>query len=267
MPSDAALLHTPVTALIADDEPLLRDRLGNCLGRLWPELDIVAQARNGREAVELFDEHQPNIAFLDVHMPGMNGIEAARCIGQRAEIVFVTAYEQYAVEAFRQGAIDYVVKPIDEDRLAETVRRLRPRMPRPTGETPPAIEAVLDQLAAQLRERVPAPPAPKLQWIKASVGTAVRLIPVEQVIYLKSDTKYTLVVWEGGEALIRKTIREMADELDPDVFAQIHRSAIVNLNHVRQFCHGPNDSGEVQLKGRGDTLPVSRSFVHLFRQM
>ena len=118
-----------------------------------------------------------------------------------------------------------------------------------------------------LRERMPAPAAPRLQWIKASVGSTVRLIPVEQVVYLKSDTKYTLVVWEGGEALIRKTIREMADELDPNVFAQIHRSAIVNLNHVRQFSHGPNDSGEVMLKGRGDCLPVSRSFVHLFRQM
>lgn len=269
MPSDIPP-STPaaVTALIADDEPLLRERLSTCLARLWPELTIVAQARNGREAVELFDEHLPQIAFLDVHMPGMNGIEAARCMGERAEIVFVTAYEQYAVEAFRQGAVDYIVKPIDEERLAETVRRLRARLPRPAGETPPDMEAVLDQLAAQLRERMPAaPPAPRLQWIKASVGATVRLIPVEQVVYLKSDTKYTLVVWEGGEALIRKTIREMADELDPAVFAQIHRSAIVNLNHVRQFSHGPNDSGEVQLKGKGDCLPVSRSFVHLFRQM
>jgi DNA-binding LytR/AlgR family response regulator len=261
MSADAPL----ITALIADDEPLLRDRLAGCLGRLWPELEIVAQARNGREAVELFDEHQPQIAFLDVHMPGLNGIEAARCIGERAELVFVTAYEQYAVEAFRQGAIDYVVKPIDEERLAETVRRLRAKMPRAADPIADGMDAALDKLAAQIRQRM-APPA-RLQWIKASVGTSVRLIPVEQVIYLKSDTKYTLVVWEGGEALIRKTIREMADELDPDVFAQIHRSAIVNLNHVRQFTHGPNDAGEVMLKGRGDSLPVSRSFVHLFRQM
>ena len=266
MPSD--ILNPPdgaITALIADDEPLLRDRITTCLGRLWPELRIVAQARNGREAVEMFDEHLPQIAFLDVHMPGMNGIEAARYMGQRAELVFVTAYEQYAVEAFRQGAIDYVVKPIDEERLAETVRRLRAKLAHAPQAADSAIEGTLEQLAAHIRERM-APPA-HLQWIKASVGSTVRLIPVEQVVYLKSDTKYTLVVWEGGEALIRKTIREMADELDPAVFAQIHRSAIVNLNHVRQFSHGPNDSGEVQLKGKGDCLPVSRSFVHLFRQM
>jgi len=257
---------TPPTALVADDEPLLRERLVAILGRLWPELQIVATARNGREAVELFDELEPQIAFLDVHMPGMNGIEAARCIGSRAELVFVTAHEQYAVEAFRQEAIDYIVKPFDEARLAETVRRLRERLQSAPAPAPAALStAALDTLAAHLRGQLGAPQY--LQWIKASVGSTVRLIPVEQVAYFKSDTKYTLVVWEGGEALIRKTIRELADALDPARFAQIHRAVIVNLMQVQQFNHGTHDGGEVLIKGRGDSLPVSRSFVHLFRQM
>lgn len=257
---------TTCTALVADDEPLLRERLTAILQRLWPQLQVVASARNGREAVELFDELRPQVVFLDVHMPGMNGIEAARCIGDRAELVFVTAHEQYAVEAFRQEAIDYIVKPFDEARLAETVRRLRERLQAPAAPAQPALTAaVLDSLADHLRAQVA--PAPYLQWIRASVGNTVRLIPVEQVVYFKSDTKYTLVVWEGGEALIRKTIRELADALDPSRFVQVHRAVIVNLQHVQQFHHGPHDGGEVQIKARADVLPVSRSFVHLFRQM
>ena len=254
------------SALVADDEPLLRERLIAFLARMWPELDIVAEARNGREAVELFDEHTPHVAFLDVHMPGMNGVEAAKCMAQRTQIVFVTAHEQYAVEAFRQGAIDYIVKPFDEARLAETMRRLRERLLSPVGVGDGALStAMLDQLSAHLRGQTE--PQRYLQWIKASVGSTVRLIPVEQVRFLRSDTKYTLVAWEGGEALIRKTIRELADELDPTLFLQIHRSAIVNLNHVQQYSHGANDGGEVQIKGSGDSLPVSRSFVHQFRHM
>ncbi|MES2584873.1 MAG: LytTR family DNA-binding domain-containing protein [Pseudomonadota bacterium] len=256
-----------VTALVADDEPLLRERLAALLQRLWPELEIVATARNGREAVELFDQHAPQIVFLDVHMPGMNGVEAAQCIGQRAQIVFVTAHEQYAVEAFRQGAIDYIVKPLDEERLQETVRRLRQRweMQSPPAGTATLGAEALEQLSSHLRAQIA--PVRYLQWIKASVGSTVRLIPVEQIRYVKSDTKYTLVVWEGGEALIRKTIRELADELDPAQFLQIHRSAIVNLHQVQQFSHGSHDGGEVQIKGTAECLPVSRSFVHLFRQM
>lgn len=259
----------PLIALVADDEPLLRDRLVAVLQRNWPELQIVATARNGREAVELFDLHLPQIVFLDVHMPGMNGIEAAQCMRQRAELVFVTAHEQYAVEAFRQGAIDYIVKPLDEERLQETVRRLRLRLEAPNGPVTSndgaRTTAILDQLSAHIRAQIA--PVRYLQWIKASVGSTVRLIPVEQIRYIKSDTKYTLVAWEGGEALIRKTIRELADALDPGQFLQIHRSAIVNLHQVQQFSHGSNDGGEVQIKGTGECLPVSRSFVHLFRQM
>lgn len=252
------------TALIADDEPLLRERLRSHLARLWPELEIVADARNGREAVEMFDIHQPQVVFLDVHMPGMNGIEAARSIERRAQIVFVTAFEQYAVQAFEQGAIDYLVKPFDEQRLADTVNRLRERLQQ-AAPAPSALDAVIEKLSGELRSRVPA--RSSLQWIKASVGTSVRLIPVEQVAYLRADEKYTLVVWEGGEALIRKTIRELADELDPERFAQVHRSVIVNLHQVVQVNRGPNETAEIQLKGRKELLPVSRSFVHVFRQM
>jgi DNA-binding LytR/AlgR family response regulator len=252
-------------ALIADDEPLLRERLRVHLGRLWPELQVVAEARNGREAVELFDLHQPEVVFLDVHMPGLNGIEAARSVGRRAQIVFVTAWEQYAVQAFEQGALDYLVKPFDEARLADTVRRLRERLVRPARLEGDALEAVIEQLSGELRRRVSG--RPWRQWIRASVGSSVRLIPVEQVAYLRADEKYTLVVWEGGEALIRKTIRELADELDPDRFAQVHRSVIVNLHQVAQVSRGPNETAEIQLKGRKELLPVSRSFMHVFRQM
>lgn len=255
------------TALIADDEPLLREQMVLLLGRLWPELQVVAQARNGREAVELFDQFEPDIVFLDVHMPGMNGVEVARCIGRRAQIVFATAFDNYAVEAFRQGAIDYLVKPMEEARLTDTIERLKSRLVggAQSAALPGNLEAVLDQMAGQLRERMG--PRPWLKWIKASVGSAVRLIPVQQVLYLKSDTKYTLVVWEGGEALIRKTIRELADVLDPECFTQVHRSVIVNLHQVAQYSHGPGDSGEVLLKGRAEKLPVSRSYLHVFRQM
>ena len=252
------------TALIADDEPLLRERLAVHLQRLWPDLQIVAQARNGREAVEMFDEHEPDIAFLDVHMPGANGIEVARSIGSRARIVFVTAFDQYAVQAFERGAVDYLVKPFDEERLAQTVARLR---------TPPAtapaaadeLDPLLDALAQRLQQQAPA--RQHLQWIKASVGNSVRLIPVQDVVYLRSDTKYTLVVWNGGEALIKKTISELADELDPQQFVQIHRSVIVALAQVAQVTRGANETADLQLRGRPETLPVSRSYVHLFRQM
>lgn len=253
------------TALIADDEPLLRERLRSVLARAWPGLTVVAEARNGREAVELFDEHAPQVAFLDVHMPGMNGIEAARAIARRAQLVFVTAYEQYAVQAFEQGAIDYLVKPFDEARLADTVQRLKQRLQQPAA-APSALESVLESLQAELQRRQGAPGG-HLQWIKASVGQSVRLIPVDQVAYLKADEKYTLVVWEGGEALIRKTIRELADELDPSRFVQTHRSVIVNLHHVVQVTRGANETAEVHLKGRRELLPVSRSYLHLFRQM
>ncbi len=180
--------------------------------------------------------------------------------------MFVTAFEHYAVQAFAHGAIDYLVKPFDEARLADTVQRLQLRLGGDAASAaPPAWADTLDRLAAELRQRAGA--RNWLQWIKASVGANTRLIPVEQIAYLRSDEKYTLVAWQGGEALIRKTIRELADELDPQTFVQVHRSAIVNLHHVEQVVRGVNETAELQLRGRSDVLPVSRSYLHLFRQM
>lgn len=252
------------TALIADDEPLLREHLRAQLAQLWPQLAIVADARNGAEAVELFDQHQPAIVFLDVHMPGLNGIEAARALARRAQIVFVTAYEQYAVQAFEQGAIDYLVKPVEAARLADTVQRLQARLGRAPGARP-TFDAVLERMASELRQR--SGPRQWLQWIRASVGARVRLIPVEQVAFMRAEGKYTLVVWDDGEALIRKSIRELGDELDPDRFVQIHRSAIVNLHYVSEVVRGVNETADVHLRGRTEVLPVSRSYLHHFRQM
>jgi DNA-binding LytR/AlgR family response regulator len=255
------------TAQIADDEPLLREHLATHLARQWPELQVVAQARNGREAVELFEQMRPDVVFLDVHMPGCNGVDAARAIGPLAQIVFVTAYEQYAVQAFEQGAIDYVVKPLDEGRFAATIARLKERLAERAARQ--GDNAQLDAALEQLARRLSRHPAtlPRLQWIRASVGSTVKLIPVEQIAYLRSDEKYTLVVWEGGEALIRKPIRELIDELDSDQFVQVHRSVIVNLKQVAQVTRGANETAEVHLRGRSETLPVSRSYLHLFRQM
>lgn len=255
------------TALIADDEPLLRDSLRLGLQRVWPELNIVGEARNGREALELFDAHQPAIVFMDVHMPGLNGIEAAKGIARRAQLVFVTAYEQYALQAFEQGAIDYLVKPVEERRLKDTVQRLKDRFnglqAQPAGE---ALDAVLEQLSSHLAKQSPRS-QPWLQWIKASVGTSLKLIPVDQLIYMRSDEKYTLVVWSEGEALIRTPIRELADQLDPATFAQVHRSVIVNLREVAHITRGANETADIHLRGRSEVLPVSRAYLHLFKQM
>lgn len=253
------------TAIVADDEPLLRERLVRLLGELWPELDVLGEARNGREAVELAAQCAPAVVFLDIRMPGLNGVEAARAIGRKALVVFVTAYDEYAVQAFEQGAIDYLIKPFEPQRLADTVARLKERLDSAgAGVDDEQLDAVLRRLAA----RIDGPrPTAWLQWIRASVGPAIKLIPVEQVVYLRSDEKYTLVVWEGGEALIRKSIRELVEELDPERFVQIHRSVIVNLHRVTQVLRGANDTAELQIKGRSETLPVSRSYLHRFRQM
>jgi DNA-binding LytR/AlgR family response regulator len=195
-----------------------------------------------------------------------NGIDAARSIARRAEIVFVTAQEHYAVQAFEQGAIDYVVKPFEETRLANSVERLRSRLvaPQPLAA---GLDAVLDRLATELKLRGDAEAPRYLRWIRASVGSSVRLIPVEQIAFLRSDEKYPRVAWEGGEVLSRKTIRELAEELDPDAFAQIHRSVIVNLRRVAQVDRGCSETAEVRLRDRRKVLPVSRSFLHVFRQM
>jgi DNA-binding LytR/AlgR family response regulator len=258
------------TALIADDEPLLREALARQLARAWPELEIVAQARNGREAVKQFEAKHPDICFLDVHMPGLSGVEAARQIGRRAHLVFVTAYDQYAVQAFAQGVLDYLVKPVEDERLAETVARLQERL-REAGPAP-NTEDLLRELSAQL-ERMKAGAVPEpLRWIRAQVGTSVRLIAVDDVDYLRSDAKYTLVAWRGdggqpADALVRLSLKELLDQLDPAHFAQIHRSVVVNLRAVSHVTRGENETADLHLKGRSEVLPVSRSYLHLFRQM
>lgn len=269
------------TALIADDEPLLRDSLQRSLGLLWPELRVVAQARNGREAVEMFEVHRPDIAFLDVHMPGLNGMEAARQIARQAHVVFVTAFEEYALQAFERGAIDYLVKPVDEVRLADTVGRLKerlaeqPRRSRAEG-SQAALEAVIDELARRMARQPGAPASAAaglatdtgpLQWIRASVGSTLKLIPVDEILFLRSDEKYTLVVTAEGEALIRTPIRELIERLDAQRFVQVHRSVVVNLHAISHVTRGPNETADLHLKARPEVLPVSRSYLHLFRQM
>jgi DNA-binding LytR/AlgR family response regulator len=202
------------SALIADDEPLLRKSLTRMLAEAWPELEVVAQARNGREAVAQFEALQPDICFLDVHMPGLSGVEAARQIGRRAHLVFVTAYDQYAVQAFDEGALDYLVKPVEGARLVDTVARLRERLR--AAQPRPNTEALLEKLVARLDKDAAAPAT--LRWIHATVGQALRLIPVEEIDFLRSDEKYTLIAWRGdagkpGEALIRTPLKELVEQL------------------------------------------------------
>ena len=255
------------TALIADDEPLLRTALARLLAAAWPELVVVAEARNGREAVELFERHSPDVCFLDVQMPGISGVEAAQQIGRRAHLVFVTAYDQYAVQAFAQGVLDYLVKPVEPERLSETVARLKERLRIAT----PALDAesLLKDLAAQLQQGTARQP---LRWIRASVGQTVRLIPVDDFDYLRSEDKYTRVAWrdDGGQArdaVIRTPLKELLDQLDATHFVQVHRSVVVNLRSIVQVTRGPNETATIELKGRTESLPVSRSHLHHFRQM
>lgn len=255
------------TALIADDEPLLRSSLVRLLAEAWPGLEVVAQARNGREAVEQFRALQPLVCFLDVHMPGISGVEAARQIGRGAHLVFVTAYSEYAVQAFDQGAVDYLVKPVEPARLADTVARLQARLA--AAQPAPDIDVLLDRLEARLQRK--AAPEP-LRWIKALVGQSLRMIPVEEIDFLRSDEKYTLIAWrdsEGrpGEALIRTALKELLDQLDGGQFVQVHRSVVVNLKMVSHVLRGENETATVHLKGRAEKLPVSRSYLHHFKQM
>jgi len=256
------------TALIADDEPLLRDALARQLAEAWPELEVVALARNGREAVEQFEALRPDVCFLDVHMPGLTGVEAAHQIGRRAHLVFVTAFDRYAVQAFAEGVLDYLVKPVEAARLAETVARLKERL----AAAHPAVntESLLRELATQLQKTSGAAAAP-LRWLRAQDGANLRLISVDDVDYLRSDTKYTLVAWrsEAGpcESLIRVPLKELVPQLDAEQFAQVHRSVVVNLRAVSHVTRGDNETADIHLKGRTEVLPVSRSYLHLFRQM
>jgi len=266
---------TPARAVLADDERLMREQMRARLAEVWPELQIVAEAKNGLEAVQLVNEHRPDIVFLDIRMPGLTGVEAARQIAQLEldgesllpEIVFVTAYDQYAIEAFEQGVADYVLKPAERDRLALTAERLKKRLAtRGTDDATASrpIQQLLHKLSAQLN---PAAATGYLQWIQASVGTSIQMIPVADVLFFISDEKYTRVQTAQLEALIRKPIKELVDELDPQLFWQIHRSTLVNSRAIAGVSRDFRGRQLVHIKGRPDKLEVSRSYTHLFKGM
>ena len=245
------------TALIAEDETVLRDGLRSHLAALWPELRIVGEAGNGFEALQLLDRLTPNLVFLDIQMPGLTGLEVARQIAGRCHVVFVTAYDAHAVAAFEQGAVDYVLKPYTVERLALAVSRVRQRL----SSAPAALDDVLRELAAA------APLRKHLRWINASKGQDVALITVDEVLYFQSDTKYTRVVTATGESLIRTPLKELQDELDPACFWAIHRSTIVNANAIAGVTRDFRGRVLVKLKSRSETLLVSDAHTHLFRQM
>jgi DNA-binding LytR/AlgR family response regulator len=253
-------------AIIADDERLMREQLRARLVDVWPELEIVAEAKNGEEAVAAVRDHAPDLAFLDIRMPGMTGIEAARAIGDACHIVFITAYNEYAVDAFEHGAVDYVLKPAERERLEVTVARLKKRL----GQRPSDLGELLTKLSARL-DAAEAPGAGKasgrLQWIQASVGQQLKLIPVADILFFTSDEKYTRVQTETFEALIRKPIKELVEELDPEKFWQIHRSTIVNADAIAGVTRDFRGRQLVQVRGRPDKLEVSRNYTHLFKQM
>jgi len=276
-------------ALIADDERLLREQLRARLGEVWPELELVAEAKNGAEAVALTEQHRPDIVFLDIRMPGMTGIEAARAIAQLpvddddldvkidggaperkpwrgAEIVFITAYDQYAIEAFEQGVVDYVLKPAERERLLVTVERLKKRIAdRGAGEAPDI--SGMQQLLQKLTNRMHPGGAPKLRWIQATVGASIQMIPVEDVLFFISDEKYTRVQTATLEALIRKPIKELVEELDADMFWQIHRSTLVNTRAIAGVTRDLRGRQLVSVRGNPEKLEVSRSYAGLFKGM
>jgi DNA-binding LytR/AlgR family response regulator len=244
------------TALIAEDEPMLRAQLRSRLAHAWPELDIAAEAENGEQALALCAQFDPEVAFLDIRMPVKNGLDVARAIGDRCHVVFVTAYDEYAVTAFEQGAVDYVLKPVTPDRMTKVVERLKQRL----GGRPTDLAAVLQQLAAR-------DGSGPLRWIRASLGASMRLIAVDDVVYFQAEDKYTRVVTADGEGLIRKTIKELGAELDPEGFWQVHRATIVNLRAIARVDRDYRDQPLIVLKGRTETLTVSRSFASRFKAM
>ncbi len=276
-------------AVLADDERLMREQLRARLAEVWPELQIVAEAKNGLEAVQLVAEHRPDIVFLDIRMPGLTGVDAARQIAQLPpreapeggpaqddddllpEIVFITAYDQYAVEAFEQGVADYVLKPAERDRLLVTVQRIQKRLAVRAGQTDgadvppgPNMQQLLHQLAAKLN---PGGAPQYLQWIQATVGQAIQMIAVDEVLFFISDEKYTRVQTAQVEALIRKPIKELVDEVDPRVFWQIHRSTLVNVKAISGVTRDFRGRQIVTVKGHPEKLEVSRSYTGLFKGM
>lgn len=245
------------TALIAEDEPMLKAQLKARLAEAWPELTIVAEAEHGEEAVMLAKEEQPDVAFLDIRMPVLTGLDVARAIAGGPHIVFVTAYDEYAIAAFEEGAVDYLLKPVTPERIAKVVERLKARL----GTPPTDLAALLERLAA--RESG----GGTLRWIRASLGATLKMIAVDDVLYFQSEDKYTKVVTADTEALIRKTIKELHDELDHEQFWQVHRGTIVNLRAIAKVERDWRDQPVLTLKDRAEKLTVSRTFAHLFKAM
>jgi DNA-binding LytR/AlgR family response regulator len=248
----------PPTAAIAEDEPHLREELRESLGALWPELQIVGEAEDGIEALRLLETRSPDILFLDIQMPGLTGMEVAAQANGRCHVVFVTAYDQHAIAAFDQGAVDYVMKPFSTARLATAIGRLKERI----NAAPANLGGLLKALSAQ-----GAGARTWLRWINASQGNNVRLITVEEICYFQADSKYTMVVTAEHESLIRKPIKELLAQLDPEMFWQIHRSTVVNVNAIAALHKTMAGNYEVRLKQRKESLPVSAPYAHLFKQM
>jgi len=250
------------TAVIADDERLMRDQIVARLKQAWPELSIVGEAANGSEAIALVQSLEPDIVFLDIRMPGMDGIQAAQALAGRVHIVFVTAHDEYAIRAYEQGAVDYVLKPAEPERVALTCQRLRERL----SHAPDPM----NDLLAQLSQRLAASGVKTreyLRWVQASVGAAIRMIPTSDILFFRAEDKYTRVQTQGFEALIRKPIKELIEELDPNEFWQIHRATVVRVDAVEQVSRNFRGNQVVHLKGSAEKLEVSRSFNHLFKQM
>ena len=252
-----------IKAIIADDEKSLRQFLRIKLEEVWPELVICGEAENGREALQLVERHQPEIAFLDIRMPGLTGMEVAGKISRSCWVVFVTAYDNYAVEAFENEVVDYLLKPVSLERLKRTVNRLKHKV----GSHPSPPEMV-SEMVHRLMEGLSGTKGPgKLRYVRVQQRDSIRLIPVDEVIYFKSGDKYTLVITGEGEWIIRKPIKELAEELDTDIFWQIHRGIIVNVRHIERVSRSLSGRGVVRLKDRDETLKVSNRYMHLFRQM
>ncbi|PCI28001.1 MAG: DNA-binding response regulator [SAR324 cluster bacterium] len=250
-------------AVIADDEKALRTHLIKKLRLLWPELVICHEASNGIEALESIQQYQPDVAFLDIKMPGKTGIEVARQIDKSCQIVFITAFDHYAVEAFENEAIDYLLKPITDQRLNKTIQRLKESLSQKKSDPAAMQQAMLRALNSIQEEKVPN----YLTWIKASADDGIQLISVEDIEYFYAEEKYTIVVNQNGEFLIRKTIKTLAQELDPDQFWQIHRGTIVNVNFIETVKRSFTGQLQVKLKTGSKDLSVSRGYAHLFKQM
>lgn len=242
------------TALIADDEPHLLRHLQTLLAQAWPELELLPPARNGLEAAAAIAAHNPDIAFLDIQMPGLTGLEVAQGIEGATRVVFVTAYDAYALQAFETAAVDYLLKPLKLERLQRSVERLK-------------SDATEDRLPQAVQQLAPPRPAQPLRFVRASQGELTHQIPVGEVVYFHADEKYTVVRTAGGEHLIRTPIQELVAQLDPELFWQVHRSTIINLEHLAGTRRDEASRLFVRFKGLTNELPVSRAYVPLFKAM